>query len=178
MLEEYNHYITLEADPLQVTKDATMRIERNNQSVTLAFYEKFVLKKLGFNEWIEVHTLASKNNTKANNILLRNLEAKGRRRGIPSGHYCSADQTSERHSEGLFKAEEMFVKFDLTIEARNDVTEARKTSLGIEGLTECKASASNLRRIQVKDIVKEVEDYLKTYSSAEMDINWYIEGIR
>ncbi|GJT93044.1 retrovirus-related pol polyprotein from transposon TNT 1-94 [Tanacetum coccineum] len=35
---------------------------------------------------------------------------------------------------------------------------------------ECKASASNLRGIQVKDIVKEVKDYLKTYSSAEMDI--------
>ncbi|GJS24159.1 hypothetical protein Tco_0452791 [Tanacetum coccineum] len=28
-----------------------------------------------------------------------------------------------------------------------------------------------LRRIQVKDIIKEVNDYLKTYSSAEMDIN-------
>ncbi|GKA93284.1 hypothetical protein Tco_0815270, partial [Tanacetum coccineum] len=48
----------------------------------------------------------------------------------------------------------------------------------IEGLAECKALASNLRRIQVKDIVKEVEDHLKTYSSAGMDINWYVEGIR
>ncbi|GKB30001.1 putative reverse transcriptase domain-containing protein [Tanacetum coccineum] len=46
------------------------------------------------------------------------------------------------------------------------------------GLAECKASASNLRRIQVKDIVKEVEDHLKTYSSAGMDISWYVEGIR
>ncbi|GJR64792.1 hypothetical protein Tco_0010857 [Tanacetum coccineum] len=45
------------------------------------------------------------------------------------------------------------------------------TSAGTEGLAECKASASNLRRIQVKDIVKEVEDYLKTYSSARMDIS-------
>ncbi|GKA09122.1 hypothetical protein Tco_0688453 [Tanacetum coccineum] len=39
-----------------------------------------------------------------------------------------------------------------------------------EGLAECKASASNLRRIQVKHIVKEVEVYLKTYSSAGLDI--------
>ncbi|GKB22013.1 hypothetical protein Tco_0855936 [Tanacetum coccineum] len=54
----------------------------------------------------------------------------------------------------------------------------KKTSAGIEGLTECKASVSNLRRIQVKDIVKEVKDYLKTYSSAGMDISWYVEGIR
>ncbi|GJT83792.1 peroxidase 25 [Tanacetum coccineum] len=44
-------------------------------------------------------------------------------------------------------------------------------------LAECKASMSNLRRIQVKDIVKEVEDYLKTYSSAGTDISWYVEGI-
>ncbi|GKG45857.1 hypothetical protein Tco_0498303, partial [Tanacetum coccineum] len=35
----------------------------------------------------------------------------------------------------------------------------------------------NLSRIQVKDIVKEVKDYLKTYSSAGMDISWYVEGI-
>ncbi|GKC17822.1 Toll/interleukin-1 receptor domain-containing protein [Tanacetum coccineum] len=39
-------------------------------------------------------------------------------------------------------------------------TSYRESYAGIEGLAECKASASNLRRIQVKDIVKEVEDYL------------------
>ncbi|GKE37335.1 hypothetical protein Tco_1460740 [Tanacetum coccineum] len=43
----------------------------------------------------------------------------------------------------------------------------------MKGLFECKASESNIRRIRVKDIVKEVEDYLKTYSSAGMDISWY-----
>ncbi|GJT74639.1 hypothetical protein Tco_1041364 [Tanacetum coccineum] len=43
------------------------------------------------------------------------------------------------------------------------------------GLAECKASAINLSRIQVKYIVKEVKDNLKTYSSAGMDISWYIE---
>ncbi|GKA07986.1 hypothetical protein Tco_0687317 [Tanacetum coccineum] len=47
----------------------------------------------------------------------------------------------------------------------------------LQGLPELKASASNIRRIQVKDIVKEVEDNLKTYSSAGMDISWYVEGI-
>ncbi|GKE28180.1 hypothetical protein Tco_1443564, partial [Tanacetum coccineum] len=77
------------------------------------------------------------------------------------------------------EAEEMFKKMELTIEARNDVTEARRiASVGMEGLDECKASASNLRRIQVKDVVKEVENHLKTYSSAGMDISWYVEGIR
>ncbi|GJR51731.1 retrovirus-related pol polyprotein from transposon TNT 1-94 [Tanacetum coccineum] len=42
----------------------------------------------------------------------------------------------------------------------------------LKGLAECKASASNLRRIQVRYIVKEVEDYLKTYLSVGMDISW------
>ncbi|GJT95821.1 hypothetical protein Tco_1091339 [Tanacetum coccineum] len=42
----------------------------------------------------------------------------------------------------------------------------------MKGLSECKALESNIRRIRVKDIVKEVEDYLKTYSSAGMDISW------
>nr|GEU44070.1 alpha/beta hydrolase domain-containing protein 13 [Tanacetum cinerariifolium] len=46
----------------------------------------------------------------------------------------------------------------------------KKTPEGIKGLAECKASASNLRRIQVKEIIKEVEEYLKTYSSAGMNI--------
>ncbi|GKE05965.1 hypothetical protein Tco_1397983, partial [Tanacetum coccineum] len=41
----------------------------------------------------------------------------------------------------------------------------------MKGLSKCKASESNIRRIQVKDIVKEAKDYLKTYSSAGMDIS-------
>ncbi|GKC66903.1 hypothetical protein Tco_1099501, partial [Tanacetum coccineum] len=41
----------------------------------------------------------------------------------------------------------------------------------MKGLSECKASESNIRRIRVKYIVKEVKDYLKTYSSAEIDIS-------
>ncbi|GKD23337.1 hypothetical protein Tco_1225040 [Tanacetum coccineum] len=44
----------------------------------------------------------------------------------------------------------------------------------MKGLSECKASESNIRRIRVKDIVKEVKDYLKAYSSAGMDISWYV----
>ncbi|GJW67425.1 hypothetical protein Tco_0121849, partial [Tanacetum coccineum] len=56
--------------------------------------------------------------------------------------------------------------------------EGEKANVGMKGLDVCKASASNLKRIQVKDIVKEVKDYLKTYLSAGMDISWYVEGIR
>nr|GEW59026.1 putative reverse transcriptase domain-containing protein [Tanacetum cinerariifolium] len=36
-------------------------------------------------------------------------------------------------------------------------------------LSECKALESNIIRIRVKNIVKQVKDYLKTYSSAGMD---------
>ncbi|GJY32505.1 hypothetical protein Tco_0416974, partial [Tanacetum coccineum] len=39
-------------------------------------------------------------------------------------------------------------------------------------LSECKALESNVRRIRVKDIVKKVEDYLKTYSSVGIDVSW------
>nr|GEX57394.1 hypothetical protein [Tanacetum cinerariifolium] len=46
-----------------------------------------------------------------------------------------------------------------------------KVSTSSEELAECKALASNLRCIQVRDTIKEVEDYLKTYLSAGMDIS-------
>ncbi|GJV43763.1 hypothetical protein Tco_1428299 [Tanacetum coccineum] len=62
--------------------------------------------------------------------------------------------------------------------ASNEDSLSAKHQRAVKGLTECKVSSSNLRRIQVKDIVKEVEYYLKTYSSAGMDISWYVEGIR
>ncbi|GJV48728.1 hypothetical protein Tco_1438940 [Tanacetum coccineum] len=63
------------------------------------------------------------------------------------------------------EAEEMYNLLDLEIESRNDVND-NLDDMGQH------------IRIQVKDIVKEVEDHLKTYSSAEMDISWYVEGIR
>ncbi|GJW92216.1 hypothetical protein Tco_0169769 [Tanacetum coccineum] len=57
-------------------------------------------------------------------------------------------------------AREMFSRINYVIDARSDYTKAREIS--------------NIRRIRVKDIVKEVEDYLKTYSSAGMDISWHL----
>ncbi|GKB66314.1 hypothetical protein Tco_0927726 [Tanacetum coccineum] len=116
-------------------------------------------------------------------------------------------RTQSAIQRGTSEAEELFKKIELAIEARNDVAEARKIILteirlsikglaefkasvsnedslsskhqrAVKGLTEYKASASNLRRIQVEGIIKEVKDYLKTYSSAGMDISWYVKGIR
>ncbi|GJX12936.1 reverse transcriptase domain-containing protein [Tanacetum coccineum] len=69
MMEEYNHCITFGDYPLPITKfsyrvnnsikEATMRITRNNQPLNLKIYDKFVLKKLGFTEWLELHALLS-----------------------------------------------------------------------------------------------------------------------
>nr|GFC69225.1 hypothetical protein [Tanacetum cinerariifolium] len=60
MLQEYNHCITFRADPLHITKityrvnnstkEASMRITRDNQLVNLTVYDKFILKMLGFTE--------------------------------------------------------------------------------------------------------------------------------
>ncbi|GKB53082.1 aldehyde dehydrogenase family 2 member C4-like protein [Tanacetum coccineum] len=71
-------------------------------------------------------------------------------------------------------AREMFSKMNYVIEARNDCIKARE--MVMKGISECKASECNVKRIQVKGIVKVVEDYMNTYSSAEMDISCYVEG--
>nr|GEY51017.1 hypothetical protein [Tanacetum cinerariifolium] len=71
---------------------------------------------------------------------------------------------------GTPEKEELFKKMELTKEARIDVSQARKiVQDNLDGL-------SQHIRIQVKGIVKEVEDYLKTYSSSGKDISWYVEG--
>ncbi|GJY81431.1 hypothetical protein Tco_0494182 [Tanacetum coccineum] len=164
MLEEYNYYITYRADQHLIikisykinksTKHATMRIERNNQPLSLTVYEKFVLKMLGFSEWIKVHALASKNKSKANYLLLRNLKAKfkwlktqARKLGIlpppelSAFGLSAAKKKRKRSSEiikevfliriqsaiqkGTLEAEELFKKMELAIEARNDASQAR-----------------------------------------------------
>ncbi|GJS65393.1 hypothetical protein Tco_0679957 [Tanacetum coccineum] len=82
-------------------------------------------------------------------------------------------------------AKEMWNDLILAHEGPSDIRDSKMAALRLkfnaikslegekvmEGLSECKASESNVRRIQVKDIVKEVEDHLKTYSLAEMDIS-------
>nr|GEW02131.1 hypothetical protein [Tanacetum cinerariifolium] len=86
MIAGYNHYITFIADQQRITKinyridrvtrDATMRIKRDNQPLSLIVMEKFGLKQLGFSEWIEIQALASKGKGKEIDTLLKNLKAK------------------------------------------------------------------------------------------------------
>ncbi|GKD54537.1 hypothetical protein Tco_1287924 [Tanacetum coccineum] len=60
----------------------------------------------------------------------------------------------------------------MTLRANGALENGLRHSYVAFGIVIATTPASNLRRIQVKDIVKEVEDYLKTYSSAGMDISW------
>nr|GFA26621.1 hypothetical protein [Tanacetum cinerariifolium] len=182
MLKEYNHYITYMADKRSITKinyrvdrvskDATMRIERENKPLSLV-----VLKNLAKFEWIK---------TQAGKLSLPPPPEL-------SAFRLSAAKKKRKRTSKLIK--EVFVKEDIKVDGmyRNLIPpQGVVGSIGLvitspesgiffyngnKGLAECKASASNLIGIQVKDIVKEVEDYLKTYSSSEMDIRWYVEGI-
>ncbi|GKC90539.1 hypothetical protein Tco_1151188 [Tanacetum coccineum] len=244
-----------------------MRIERDNQPLSLTVMEKFGLKQLGFTEWIEIQALASKGKSKATNTLLKSLKAKfewvkahARKLGLSPPPELTevgltpAERKRKRTSKmieevfvkeqidvdgtqrnltlpysvvgksglviqepevGLLKhinqdspeAREMYKIMEIEIESRGDVNKAKeivrtnsdgmgidvpaeckasegnKDPLGakhhrmIKGLAYGKASASNLKDIQVKDIVKEVKDYLKTYSPAKIDIRWYVKGM-
>ncbi|GKC24336.1 hypothetical protein Tco_1026486 [Tanacetum coccineum] len=86
MTDKYNHYINFRDDPLPITKfsykvnnaskEATMRITRNNQPFNIKIYDKFILKMLRFSEWLELHALASKRQSTSNDQLLKNQKAK------------------------------------------------------------------------------------------------------
>ncbi|GJU91586.1 hypothetical protein Tco_1304009 [Tanacetum coccineum] len=129
ILEEYNYYITFRADPLPITKisykvdsskQASIRITRGNKLLNLTVIDKFIVKMLGFTEWLELHALASRSNTKEYKLLLKILKAK----------------LQIAIQKGSPEAEEMFVKLELTIEARSDVTKDRKiagNSITLEG---------------------------------------------
>ncbi|GKC63288.1 hypothetical protein Tco_1095886 [Tanacetum coccineum] len=53
-----------------------MRITRDNVPLNLIVYLDFRLRMLGFSEWLEVHTLASKKTRKSYDLLLQSLKAK------------------------------------------------------------------------------------------------------
>ncbi|GKC01975.1 hypothetical protein Tco_0993585, partial [Tanacetum coccineum] len=181
------------------SNDATMRITRRNDQLNVVVHDKFRLKSLRFSEWLEAQKLCvpplpelstfgisvDDRKRKRSSEILRDLVIRKPEAGIfyyngnfdlvfqrESGFYLATTVQMVRFQNDIIRGTPEAL-IELEIKSRNDVTKARKiTSAGIEGLAECKASASNLRRIQVKDIVKEVEDHLKTYSSAGMDISW------
>ncbi|GKC19562.1 hypothetical protein Tco_1021712 [Tanacetum coccineum] len=92
MMDEYNYCINFKDDPLPITKFSykvnnvskisTMMITRNNQPLNLKIYEKFVLKMLGFSEWLELHALGSKRLSATNAIELPPAKKKRKRRAV------------------------------------------------------------------------------------------------
>nr|GEU89564.1 hypothetical protein [Tanacetum cinerariifolium] len=90
------------------TKEATMRITRNNQPLNLTVYDKFMLKKLRFSEWLELHALASK-----------------REEEFHLSTTAQLIRVQNAIKINSVEAREMFGKMIYVIEARNDVVEAR-----------------------------------------------------
>ncbi|GJW02183.1 hypothetical protein Tco_1561039, partial [Tanacetum coccineum] len=157
-------------DVVNSSNEATMRITRGNDPLNVTIHDKSRLKTLGFSKWLEC------------------VLSQAKALGIPPPHEVSTfgdsinDRKRKRSSEIL---QEVFVKENVVVDGmhRNIIpppgVEGRKGLVirelkVMKGLSECEASESNVKRIQVKDIVKEVEDYLKTYLSAGMDISCWL----
>nr|GEU37081.1 retrotransposon protein, putative, Ty1-copia subclass [Tanacetum cinerariifolium] len=160
MIEEYNHCINFMDDPVPITK-FSYRVNNSNKESTMRFIR----------------------NNQPLNLMVATQTGKF---GIPSlpqliaFEFPSAEKTSDKKRKRMTKLiHEVFVKENIVVDGmqrnltlpQRVVRKASMSSASKGGLTECKASMSNLRRIQVRDIVKEVKDYLNTYSSAGMDIN-------
>nr|GEV24514.1 hypothetical protein [Tanacetum cinerariifolium] len=132
------------ADPMPITKisymvdsskQASIRIMKGNNPLNLTVYDKFGVKMLGFTKWLELHALASKSNSKANNLLFKILKAKftslksqAKKLGLTPPPQLSAFDlhAPKKKRKGSPEVEDMFAKMKLIIEAWNDVTEARK----------------------------------------------------
>ncbi|GKE06644.1 hypothetical protein Tco_1398662 [Tanacetum coccineum] len=97
-------------------------------------------------------------------------------KAVRSGKHSSANQDPDLIKVDSKYAQQVYNELIYEIEPMPDFVQAgeiveKNLDASNEGLAECKASASNLGRIQVRDIIKKVEDYLKIYSSAGMDIS-------
>nr|GEX24381.1 putative reverse transcriptase domain-containing protein [Tanacetum cinerariifolium] len=165
ILEEYNHHISFRADPLPITKiiytlnsnkEATMKIIRGDNPLNLIVHLNFRLKSLGFSEWLEAKKLGL---PPPSALVMFGMTPEEKNTLIRIQNQIKVDSEI---------ADEMFRKMIYVIEGEIVGLIQRlvmKEPLS-DGLRE-----SNIRRIRVKDIVKEVKYYLKTYSSAEMDIS-------
>ncbi|GJW42856.1 hypothetical protein Tco_0071655 [Tanacetum coccineum] len=163
MLEEYNHYINFRTDPLPITKISYRWVK--TQAMKLGIPLPPQLTAFGLS--------ASKKKRKRSFEIIKEVFLKEdimvdgiHRNLVPPLGVVGFRGLVIREPEDTAEGREMFNKIELAIEARNDVVEARKI---------VKDNLDNLGqqiRIQVKDIVKKVEDYLKTYSSDGMDISW------
>ncbi|GJZ08038.1 hypothetical protein Tco_0542321 [Tanacetum coccineum] len=183
-------------------KEATMKITRGDNPLNLIVHPNFRLKQLGFNEWLEAKRLGLppplelatfgltaevKKRKRAEFIkemfVIEDIRVDGINKNLsPPPRVVPIEGLVIKEPELSIKEpaewDQRVLKNLLVMGLRGyGRTSEQRDSEVMKGLSECKASESNAKRIQVKDIVKEVEDYLKIYSSARMDISWYVEGI-
>nr|GEU46900.1 hypothetical protein [Tanacetum cinerariifolium] len=190
MIEEYKQQISFRADQLPIIKisyvvnpnnEASMKITRGDNPFNLVVHPNFRLKSLGFSEWLEEKKLGLPLPPTLATFGMTAEEKKRKRTQFLKEAFVTEDIKVDGMNRNLIPppkvnqikvhseiADEMFRKMLYVIEARNDCTKANSEVM--KGLSECKALESNIGRIRVKDIVKEVKDYLKTYLSDGMDI--------
>ncbi|GJX83069.1 hypothetical protein Tco_0332550 [Tanacetum coccineum] len=94
---------------------------------------------------------------------------------LPDGVVRKAGLAIKEPETGIFSSIDELI---YEIESRPNVVQTREivaknidVADGHHRTMKGLASESNLRCIHVKDIIKEVKDYLKSYSSAGMDIS-------
>ncbi|GJZ22616.1 hypothetical protein Tco_0559655 [Tanacetum coccineum] len=222
MLNEFTTCISKRTNPLPITKISyiinsqkvpTIRITRDNDPLNLTVYLNFKLRMLGFNEWMEVHALASKKTGKSYDALLQNKKRKrsevikevfltedvrveGMHRNLipppgirpiqglvisepESGIFFMNGNTVigfQRESEFHLTPTIKLIRLQRQIKVDSQI--AKEISAG------CKASANDEDQLIAKHqlVIKGLVDgkalvsnleiyYLKTYSSAEMDMN-------
>ncbi|GJV18551.1 hypothetical protein Tco_1367571 [Tanacetum coccineum] len=184
MIEEYNHQISYRADPLPIIKinyvvnsrkEATMKITRGHNPLNLIVHPNFRLKTLGFSEWLQAKRLGLPLPPKLATFRLTVEEKKRKRTEFIKEVFLTEEVRVDGIDRNLIPPPGVMPIQGLVInEPKSGIFFMNgNTDIGFQRET----SECNFRRIQVKDIVKEVEDYLKTYSSAGMDISWYVEGI-
>nr|GEY42287.1 nucleotide-binding alpha-beta plait domain-containing protein [Tanacetum cinerariifolium] len=168
MMEEYNHHISFRADPLPITKisyvvdsnkEATMKITRGDNPLNLIVHPNFRLRTLAGG--MHKNLIPPLGVMPIQGLVINEPE---------SGIFFMNGNT-----DIAFQRENEFYLFPTTelIRIHNQIKVGSEIAIDSEvmkGLSECKASESNIRRIRVKGIINEVEDHLKTYSSAGMDI--------
>ncbi|GJX03809.1 hypothetical protein Tco_0189725 [Tanacetum coccineum] len=205
MMKEYKHQISFKANQLPITKisyvvnpnkEATMKITRGDNPLNLGVHPNFKLKLLSFNEWLEAKKLGLPPPPALATFGMTVEEKKRKRIQFLKEAFVTEDIRVDGMNRNLIPPPEVVLIEVLVIKEpksgiffmnRNTYIafQREKIRLSIEeplsgGLRGNERTSEwwTQRRIRVKDIVKEVKDYLKTYSSAGMDINWYVEGIR
>ncbi|GJT08726.1 hypothetical protein Tco_0843188 [Tanacetum coccineum] len=183
MMEEYNHQISFRADTLPIIKisyvvnsrkEATMKITRESKAKTLWVINHQEDRTSPPSELATLITIEERKIKRTEFIremfVIEDVRVDGMNRNlIPPPRVVPIKGLVIKEPEsGIFY-----------MNRNTDVSFSKERDLEVmKGLSECETSKSNITRIQFKDIFKEVEDYLKTYSSAGMDISWYVEGIR